>query len=63
MNKIFEAALSINEHWHIRDIEFDPDKKQLALYVDFKGAHSGLMKPVMMARIKFTTRCIKVSAI
>jgi len=36
MNKIFEAALSINENWHMRDIEFDPDKKQLDLYVDFK---------------------------
>ncbi|MDL1958040.1 MAG: hypothetical protein LWX01_01500 [Deltaproteobacteria bacterium] len=33
MNKIFEAALSVNEPWYIRDIEFDPDKKRLDLYV------------------------------
>jgi transposase len=36
MNTIFEAALSINNPWYIRDIEFEPDKKRLDLYVDFK---------------------------
>ena len=36
MNTIFEAALSINKPWYIKDIEFDPDKKRLDLYVDFK---------------------------
>jgi len=29
MNKIFKAALSINEPWYIKDIEFDPDKNDL----------------------------------
>ena len=44
----------------IKNIEFDPDKKQLDLYVDFKeAAPSGLMNPVMMARVKFTTPWIK----
>ena len=33
MNTIFEAALSINKPWYIRDIEFDPDKKRLDLYL------------------------------
>ena len=36
MNKIFEAALSINEPWYVRNIEFNPDKKRLDLYVDFR---------------------------
>jgi transposase len=35
MNTIFEAALSNNKPWYIRDIEFDPDRKRLDLYVDF----------------------------
>jgi transposase len=36
MNTIFEAALSINKPWYIKDFEFDPDKKRLDLYVDFR---------------------------
>jgi len=36
MNKIFEAALSINEPWYIKEVEFDPVKKRLDLYVDFR---------------------------
>ena len=36
MNKIFEAALSINEPWYIKEVEFDPAKKRLDLYVDFR---------------------------
>ena len=36
MNTIFEVALSINKPWYIKDIESDPDKKRLDLYVDFK---------------------------
>ncbi|MBW2570316.1 MAG: ISL3 family transposase [Deltaproteobacteria bacterium] len=36
MNTIFEAALSINKPCYIKNVEFDPDKKQLDLYVDFK---------------------------
>ena len=36
MNKIFEAALSINEPWYIKEVKFDPAKKRLDLYVDFR---------------------------
>jgi hypothetical protein len=32
MNKIFEAALSINEPWYIKNIELDLGKKRLDLY-------------------------------
>jgi len=46
MNKIFEAVLSINKPWYIKNIEFDPDKKQLDLYVDFKrGRGKGCCLP------------------
>ncbi len=36
---LFESALSIEEPWYIKDIQFDPEKKRLDIHIDFhKGS-------------------------
>ncbi len=35
-NNLFEAALSITEPWLIENVEFDPEKKRLDIYMNFK---------------------------
>ena len=34
--KIFEAALSIQPPWYVKDVQFDADSKKLDIYIDFK---------------------------
>jgi len=34
--KIFEAALTIQSPWYVKDIQFDVDSKRLDIYIDFK---------------------------
>lgn len=37
--QLFETALNINDPWFIKDIQFDPFKKRLDIYLDFhKGS-------------------------
>jgi len=36
MPKLFQEALNINAPWFIKSIEFDPEKKHLDIYIDFK---------------------------
>ena len=37
--QLFETALNINDPWFIKDIQFDPYKKRLDIYIDFhKGS-------------------------
>jgi transposase len=36
MKNIFEQALAINKPWYVKSIDFDVDKKQLDIYIDFK---------------------------
>jgi len=35
-SKLFEAALSIQSPWFIKDVEFNVDAKRLDIYIDFK---------------------------
>jgi len=36
MSKLFQEALNINAPWFIKSIAFDPEKKHLDIYIDFK---------------------------
>ena len=33
---IFEAALSIQTPWYVKEVQFDVDVKRLDIYIDFK---------------------------
>lgn len=39
MKNLFEQALAINNPWYIKSLDFDVDKKQLDIYIDFKKGH------------------------
>jgi len=34
--KLFETALSVTAPWYIKNIQFDPDKQRLDVFIDFK---------------------------
>lgn len=39
MKNLFEQALAISKPWYIKSLDFDIDKKQLDIYIDFKKGH------------------------